>query len=66
MLALAVGVLTATEPQLFLIDEPQAYLHPAAERSMLSLLESHPQHQYIIATHSTTCFTPGLCHRPVF
>lgn len=52
MLALAVGILTAPHPQLFLIDEPQAYLHPAAERSMLLLLEQHPEHQYIIATHS--------------
>ena len=52
LLALAVGLLTAPEPRLFLIDEPQAYLHPHAERSLLRLLESHPQHQYVVATHS--------------
>jgi hypothetical protein len=52
MLALTLGVLTAAEPRIFLIDEPQAYLHPHAERSLLALFERYPQHQYIIATHS--------------
>lgn len=54
MLALAIGVLTAKEPRLVLIDEPQAYLHPHAERSMLKLFEDHPEHQFIVATHSHT------------
>ena len=54
MLALAIGVLTARGPQLVLIDEPQAYLHPHAERSMLRLFDEHPEHQFIIATHSHT------------
>jgi hypothetical protein len=52
MLALTLGVLTASGPRIFLIDEPQAYLHPHAERSLLALFERHPQHQYLIATHS--------------
>jgi hypothetical protein len=52
MLALAVSVLTSPADQLFLIDEPQAYLHPHAERSLLALLERHDEHQYIVATHS--------------
>ena len=52
MLALAVGILTAREARLFLIDEPQAYLHPHAERSLLLLLEQHHEHQYIVASHS--------------
>ena len=52
MLALTVGILTAAEPRLFLIDEPQAYLHPHAERNLLALFERYPQHQYIVATHS--------------
>jgi hypothetical protein len=52
MLALTVGVLTATSPRLFLIDEPQAYLHPHAERSLLALLDAHDEHQYLIASHS--------------
>jgi predicted ATPase len=52
MLALATGILTAPGPRVFLIDEPQAYLHPHAERSLLRLLSQHPEHQYVIATHS--------------
>jgi predicted ATPase len=52
MLALACGILTVREPRLFLIDEPQAYLHPHAERSLLRLLEEHDEHQYVIASHS--------------
>lgn len=54
MLALAVGVVTAKEPLLVLIDEPQAYLHPHAERALLGLLAAHPEHQFVIATHSHT------------
>jgi predicted ATPase len=52
MLALAVAVLTTTEPRVVLIDEPQAYLHPHAERSLLALLREQDEHQYVIATHS--------------
>jgi predicted ATPase len=52
VLALAVALLAAEEQQLVLVDEPQAYLHPQAERAMLSLLEAHPHHQYIVASHS--------------
>jgi hypothetical protein len=52
MLALAVGVLSARLPMLFLIDEPQAYLHPHAERSLLALLDQNRQHQYVVASHS--------------
>ncbi len=52
MLALGVGILTAPSPRLILIDEPQAYLHPHAERSLLSLLDEHPEHQYVVASHS--------------
>jgi predicted ATPase len=53
MLALAVALLIAPPGRLFLIDEPQAYLHPHAERSLLELLDNHPEHQYVIATNSS-------------
>jgi hypothetical protein len=53
MLALAIGVMTAQPGRLFLIDEPQAYLHPHAERSLLRLLDEHEHHQFIIATNSS-------------
>jgi hypothetical protein len=52
MLVLGVAILSAPAESLILIDEPQAYLHPHAERSLLALLEAHPEHQYVIATHS--------------
>jgi hypothetical protein len=60
LLALAAAILTATPGQVFLIDEPQAYLHPHAERALLQLLESHPEHQYVIATHSPTLLSSRL------
>lgn len=52
MLMLATAILTAKTPRLFLIDEPHAFLHPAAERSLLQFIQDHPQHQYVVATHS--------------
>jgi predicted ATPase len=52
MLMLATAIFTSEEPRLFLIDEPHAFLHPSAERSLLGLLQKHAKHQYLVATHS--------------
>lgn len=52
MLMLATAIYTANGPRLFLIDEPHAFLHLSAERSLLQLFRKHPEHQYIVATHS--------------
>jgi hypothetical protein len=52
MLMLATAVLTAGQPQVFLIDEPHAFLHPSAERHLLRFMKGHPEHQYVVATHS--------------
>jgi hypothetical protein len=52
MLMLATAILTSTTPRLLLIDEPHAFLHPAAEHSLLRLMRDHPEHQYVVATHS--------------
>jgi ABC-type transport system involved in cytochrome c biogenesis ATPase subunit len=52
MLMLATAVLTAGQPQVFLIDEPHAFLHPSAERHLLRFMKNHPEHQYVVATHS--------------
>ncbi|MDQ6710767.1 MAG: AAA family ATPase [Candidatus Dormibacteraeota bacterium] len=52
LLVLGAGILTASSNRLFLLDEPHAFLHPSAERSLLSFLEDHTEHQYIVATHS--------------
>lgn len=53
-LAILYVVLTADFPQLILIDEPQSFLHPGAVRKLIEILRQHPQHQFIITTHSPT------------
>jgi predicted ATPase len=40
------------DPSILIIDEPQSFLHPGAARMLIEILSLHPQHQYIIATHS--------------
>jgi predicted ATPase len=52
LLIVATGVLSESQPCVFLIDEPHAHLHPFAERELLRFIENHKHHQYIIATHS--------------
>ena len=44
-------------PQVILIDEPQSFLHPGAVRKLIEILRQHPQHQFIITTHSPTAVT---------
>ncbi|QIO51210.1 ATP-binding protein [Rhizobium leguminosarum bv. trifolii] len=42
------------------IDEIGSYLHPAAAKALLRILQSHyPQHQYIISTHSPEVLSAG-------
>jgi hypothetical protein len=50
-------VLTASHPQVIIIDEPQSLLHPGAIRTLIEVLKGYPQHQYIFATHSPTVIT---------
>ncbi|TKB56947.1 MAG: chromosome segregation protein SMC [Nitrospira sp.] len=52
-LALLYVVLTSKYSQTILIDEPSSFLHPAAARKLIEILKEFPQHQYIIATHSS-------------
>jgi hypothetical protein len=47
----------------FLIDEPHAFLHPQAERSLLGLIRQHPEHQFIVATHSPIFLRTTQLHR---
>jgi hypothetical protein len=45
-----------TSSSLFLIDEPHAYLHPAAERALINILEALAKergHIFCLATHSS-------------
>ncbi|MEK6639822.1 MAG: AAA family ATPase [Nitrospirota bacterium] len=53
VLALLYVVLTSKYSQTILIDEPSSFLHPAAARKLIEILKEFPQHQYIIATHSS-------------
>jgi hypothetical protein len=62
VLAILYVVVTADHPRVFLIDEPQSFLHPAALRKLMTILAAHPQHQYIVSTHSPlvlTATSPG-------
>lgn len=52
VLAILYVVLTSRHPSVILIDEPQSFLHPGAARKLIDILKMHPEHQYIIATHS--------------
>lgn len=66
VLALVHALLAADEPKVFLIDEPSNFLHPKAVLDLIALLRSHPEHQYVIATHSPEVIAacgPGIVQR---
>lgn len=52
VLAMLYVAYTAISPRVLLIDEPNSFLHPTAARALIEILREHPQHQYIISTHS--------------
>jgi hypothetical protein len=55
ILALLCAAYLRNRPSLFLIDEPHSFLHPAAERTLLRILErlgKEQGHIFCIATHS--------------
>ncbi len=48
-----IALVLFSEPgRILLIDEPHAFLHPGAERSLVRFLRDHPEHAYVCATHS--------------
>lgn len=58
VLAILYVLLTAKEPQVIIIDEPQSFLHPGAARKLIEILHLYGKaHQIIIATHSPTAIT---------
>jgi ABC-type branched-subunit amino acid transport system ATPase component len=57
VLAILYVALTAETPRVVLIDEPQSFLHPGAVRKLIEILKQHPQHQFMITTHSPTALT---------
>jgi len=52
VLAMLYVVVISETPTVILIDEPQSFLHPGAIRKLFEIFKQHPQHQYIITTHS--------------
>jgi predicted ATPase len=58
VIAMLYVVLTAREPQVIAIDEPNAFLHPRALRELLTILETEgKQHQFILTAHSADVLT---------
>lgn len=59
VLSILYVLLTATNPQTILLDEPQSFLHPGAARKLVEIIRSYSEskHQIIIATHSPTVIT---------
>jgi AAA15 family ATPase/GTPase len=47
-------LITSQDSRTIIIDEPQSFLHPGAEKKLLNILKKFPEHQYFIATHSPT------------
>jgi len=52
IIILATFVLTTPKPGMILLDEPHSYLHPTAERDLVRFLQEHPDHCYVVSTHS--------------
>lgn len=58
VIAMFYVVLTARDPQVIAIDEPNAFLHPRALRELLGILEIEgKQHQFILTAHSADVLT---------
>jgi hypothetical protein len=51
VLAILYVVLESSSPKTIVIDEPNSFLHPAASRKLLDILQRY-NHQYIISTHA--------------
>jgi hypothetical protein len=55
VLAMLYVLATANEDaKVLLIDEPQSFLHPGAQRKLFEIFAQHGRHQYIVTTHSPT------------
>jgi predicted ATPase len=52
-LAIITAMATATDQSIIVIDELATFLHPAASKALVRLMQTHyPHHQYVISTHS--------------
>jgi hypothetical protein len=52
LLHLIASVILLPAPRTLLIEEPHVYLHPGAERVLAAFLRAHPEHAYVIVSHS--------------
>ena len=52
VLAILYVLATADHPRVIIIDEPSSFLHPGSAHALIEILREHPQHQYIVSTHS--------------
>lgn len=52
VLAMLYVITTSDTRRVIAIDEPNSFLHPGAVRALLEVFREHPQHQFILATHS--------------
>src|SRR5947209_12957588 len=50
-IAILFALVSADFPRIFVIDEPNSFLHPSAARALFQILKGH-NHQYIISTHA--------------
>lgn len=58
VIAILYVVLTARDPQVIAIDEPNSFLHPKALRELLNILaQEGNNHQYILTAHSPDVLT---------
>jgi predicted ATPase len=54
---LHVIITSKNAPRTIIIDEPNSFLHPAASKKLIQILNRFPQHQYFISTHSSEIVT---------
>jgi energy-coupling factor transporter ATP-binding protein EcfA2 len=52
VLAIATFAITAEKGAVLLIDEPHSFLHPTAERQLITFLKADQKHRFVISTHS--------------
>ncbi|RZJ98723.1 MAG: ATP-binding protein, partial [Flavobacterium sp.] len=60
LLSFATLIEDNTKPRLFLVDEPQSFLHPQAESLLIALMLESP-HQYVVASHSPVLINEPDC-----
>ena len=54
VMSMLLQVVKHEDSRVFLVDEPQSFLHPGALRTLLKIFEEYSRHQYIFTTHSLT------------